>query len=252
MTAPHEIPPRYELKYLISERVADQVRAALSPFCVLDAHSAQAADHQYAIRSLYLDTPGRRLYRASREGLASRFKVRIRQYAAAAPTFLELKSKAGSVVRKTRASVEGDFVSHVVGPLLPEVTREERAFRARVDGLGLVPSLLVRYEREAWASVVDPYARITFDRRVACQPARGYDLGGDASEWLPLDDTGTMGAGAVLLELKSALDVPRWMATLAQRLELRRAGFSKYCNGIERCAGRVALVEELGAVPRWA
>ncbi len=252
MTARYEIPPRYELKYLISERVAAQVRAGLSPFCELDAHSARAPDRQYVIRSLYLDTPGHRLYRASREGLASRFKVRIRQYAAAGPTFLEIKSKAGAVVRKTRASVGGDFLPHVVGPLLPDAPPNERAFRARVDGLGLAPALLVRYEREAWASVVDRYARVTFDRRIACQPARGYDLGGDAGAWLPLDDRDTMGAGAVLLELKSALDVPRWMASLAERLELRRTGFSKYCNGLERCAGRAALVEELGAVSRWA
>lgn len=252
MSGPRAIPDRYELKYLVPESSVPALRAALAPYCALDAHSAAAAGRQYVISSLYLDTAQRDLYRVSREGRPERFKVRLRRYGDGEAVFLEVKHKRGGLVRKSRAKAGADFAAALSSPAAPDASAAEQDFRRRVARFDLGPTLLVRYEREAYSSTVDAYARVTLDRRIACQPAQGWDLRGDPSRFRAIDDAGTMGSirGAVLLELKSTVEVPRWMVALAQRLELRRAGFSKYCNGLERCFA--SLSPQLDAVSRFA
>ena len=77
--------------------------------------------------------------------------------------------------------------------------------------------------------VVQPWHRLDFDHGPAA--------------WVTADGPTTLGAvrRAVVLELKSTLDVPRWMARLTERLALRRVGVSKYCNGVDRVWGEAAL-----------
>lgn len=252
------IPDRYELKYVIPLEAVDEVRARLLPFCELDKHSARSADRLYAIHSIYLDTPGRDLYRVSREGRPSRFKVRMRRYGTAAgptgPVFLEVKRKSNGFVRKSRAQVpvEG-FVERLCGAPPSDASANEVAFRRECDRLGLEPMTLMRYEREAWFSRIDGYARVTFDHRMLCQPARGFSFDADPRAWVSLDDSSVLKRvpRAVLLELKCTRDVPRWMVGLVRSLELRRTGFSKYCTSVERLYGFKTPASLLNLESRW-
>ena len=104
-TATIEIPDRYELKYVIPEWQTDAVRRAIEPFCVLDPNSAREPSRQYAIQSLYLDTPNRDLYRISREKRARRWKARVRSYDGSDTVFLEVKNKDHDLVKKPRARI---------------------------------------------------------------------------------------------------------------------------------------------------
>jgi hypothetical protein len=93
----------------------------------------------------------------------------------------------------------------------------------------------VEYEREAFASVIDGYARVTLDRRVVCQPATRLDLDAWATSWRPVDHDArtSMGEPVFVLELKFERRPPRWMVDLVRRLDLVRRSFSKYCFSVE-------------------
>ena len=103
---------------------------------------------------------------------------------------------------------------------------------AATSGAG--PTLNVRYRREAWASQVDDYARVTFDRGIEAQRAFAWDLKGDPNGWLPFDEHWRHGqrGRTVVLELKCLLTVPWWIGELVRGQALKRSSFSKYSIGI--------------------
>lgn len=240
-----EIPDRYELKYIIPEWQTDLVRRAIEPFCILDPNSARNADRQYAIQSLYLDTPNRDLYRVSREKRARRWKARIRTYDGADKVFFEIKLKDHDMVKKPRARIPvGEWVERLRGSLHPDASVAERLFRERVERYDLVPTLMVRYQREAWLSTVDSYARVTFDRCVVCQPWDRWSLDADPQGWVSLDSPRSMCGvpDGVVLELKCLSAVPRWLSSIPQQVGLPKTRYSKYCKGVERLYARDTLL----------
>jgi hypothetical protein len=245
------IPRRYELKYALPESRVDAVREAILPYCALDRFCALRPERSYVIRTLYLDTFGRELYRRSREGRPRSVKVRVRTYGdeGTAPVFLELKRKEHGFILKTRGRIDAAWAERLHGPAATGAGPEEQAFRDQLARRALQPTLLVRYEREAWFSEVDEYARVTFDRRITCQAWPRWELGGSREAQVPIDDGPSLGGvpRGVLLELKCTLDFPRWMTALVQRLGLVRAGYSKYCTGVERIWGPAAA-----GPPGWA
>lgn len=106
-------------------------------------------------------------------GLAAgtRFKLRIRSYGDGdGPVKLEVKRKLRDIIYKTSATVSPD------GWSAAELLQLVESVRA-------LPRILVRYERLAFSSVVDSYVRVTFDRRMICQPVEGLDLQGDPLAW---------------------------------------------------------------------
>ncbi len=120
----------------------------------------------------------------------------------------------------------------------------ERLFCERLERFGLVPTLMVRYEREAWLSTVDSYARVTFDRRVVSQAWHAWSFDADDGNGLALDSSHSMLTvpRGVVLELKCLTAVPHWLSNLARDVGLVRARYSKYCRGIERNFACDALV----------
>lgn len=86
---------------------------------------------------------------------------------------------------------------------------------------GARPQNIVRYEREAFVSEVDEYARVTFDRRICVQPADGWSMQGYANEWTMVDgawhDNGL--DSPVVLEVKCEWRMPNWLQVLLRRYE---------------------------------
>lgn len=249
MSDPIAIPDRHELKFVIPEGRVEAVRAAIRPFCELDRHCQAAPGHQYVIESLYLDTPARDLYRVSRERRASRFKLRVRRYGPDADRiFFEVKNKDRGMIRKLRAKVPArGWAARLEGASPDDASAAELDFGAKLARYLLRPTVLVRYEREAYVSVVDDYARVTFDRNVVCQAHPAFDFEADPCAWLSIDHPGALKRvhHGVVLELKCTLDAPRWMTRLVETLGLRRMGVSKYCNGVESVWGREGFAPDL-------
>jgi len=240
-----EIPDRYELKYLIAESRVDAVRRAIEPYCVLDPNCERMPGHEYGIQSLYLDTPNRDLFRISRERRPRRWKARVRHYDASDRVFLEIKNKDHDLIKKQRARIPFEHWAERVHQM-PDMTASaaERIFCQRREQYDLVPTLMVRYLREAWLSTVDSYARVTFDRRIVCQPWSDWSLDVDGAQWLALDGSHSMLTvpTGVVLELKCLTAVPRWLSQVVQSVGLVRARYSKYCKGIERHFARDTLL----------
>lgn len=244
---------RYELKYLVPERLLPAIRAAAHATCRLDRYAG--ADGTYRIRSLYFDTRAHDLYWANAREAASRFKVRARNYpGTTSPVFLEVKNRILDVIVKTRAAVPAASWRRVIdceGRALAELSKANLrgafAFANRVHLHHLEPTLLVEYEREAYESEIDSYARLTFDRNIQVQPPLGFNLDADPKRWRDVDHTlRTRTTEPVsILELKFERCPPAWMVSLVSRLELTRLSFSKYCYGLsdelERTPARTAV-----------
>jgi hypothetical protein len=240
-----EVPDRYELKYLISESQVEAVRRAIAPFCVLDPNCERLPGNEYGIQSLYLDTLNRDLFRISCERRGFRWKARVRRYDGSDRVFLEIKNKDHDLIKKQRGRIplEG-WVERTHAIPGPDAGRAECMFCQRRERFDLIPTLMVHYMREAWFSVVDSYARVTFDRRINCQPWTDWSLDvPDELNWLALDSAHSMRTvqQGVVLELKCLTAVPRWLSNVVQNVGLVRARYSKYCKGIERHYARDTL-----------
>lgn len=234
---------RLELKFLIDEIVADRIRAQIRPYCTADRHSAEglrSGFNGYVINSLYLDTPALAFHAAKERGDPNRIKLRVRTYYKSPTATLEVKCRRSNVIDKRRAIVASSEVARAAqgtfgpGSCPGQSDSVIRDFARTVATSGAQPKLTVRYEREAYESQVDHYARVTFDRRIRVRPTRDWNLYPDESNWCRIDDhwRTPLPTHPVVLELKCETAVPRWMSELIRCNELAQTSFSKYSVGI--------------------
>lgn len=256
-----EIIERYEYKFLVPARLVPEIKAVALTTSRLDAHAGEGGS--YKIRSLYFDTPSLDLYAANEREQGRRFKSRVRMYpGATGPYFLEVKSRYQDVIVKSRAAVPAESWRQAMKcesatiDALPERTRSAvLAFVSKLIAHHLEPVLLVEYEREAYVSEIDSYARLTFDRKICAQSRTELDLEADDRHWRSIDhlvQTRTP-EPATVLELKFERRPPAWMVAMVKRLELVRYAFSKYCYGLANALAlpstdRVAAASVSGAV----
>lgn len=226
---------RREFKYLLAAETVELFRRSLAPYCILDPMCAQRPDHRYTIDSLYLDTTDRQLYASNDLELPRRFKARVRTYPdnADAPAYLEIKARDGDIIYKTRGAVPKEDVAALLEkpPHRVHDPNLERFFSLRLRH-NLAPVCLVRYQREAWVSQLDPYTRVTFDTHIRHQRMEQWCLQSDPRQWRSNDAAPLTQNGGVrsptILELKFERAVPGWLSRLVARWDLDRRAFSKY------------------------
>ncbi len=247
---------RFEYKYFVPEAWCDRIRRFIAPYTEPDREAGTA--DTYTITNLYFDTPHLAFYQAHRNGALDRFKLRVRSYGERGDgdVFFEVKRKTKQVVRKNRARVPRDVWEPVLRgdyrlPLEGAAGRNLEDFLGRALRFDILPTLLIRYEREAYGSAFGDYARLTLDRAIRWQEPRGLDLEGDETAWSCVDSPfATNGVReGVLLELKFTSVVPAWMCALVRTFELERCQFSKYLTAIEHRHG--TLMDE-GNLERWS
>lgn len=239
---------RLETKYLIDEVVADRVRRDIAPFCHADQYNDTSREHPgYTISSLYLDSPALAFHNAKERGDAERLKLRIRSYEGTPFAVLELKRKIANIIDKSRASVPRSAVERATLGLYrgerdsPETRSFLDEFAIKTATSGAQPTLHVRYEREAYVSDVDSYARVTFDRGIVAQRTEDWSLEASPRRWCAFDHywRPDLRERNVVLELKCESFIPAWMSDLVRRNSLEAQSFSKYSIGI-RITGRQA------------
>jgi len=245
---------RLELKYLIDEPTVDRIRRDIEPYCEPDEHNpARSGRYQWAdplgyeIYSLYLDSPNLAFHRAKMRGDPERLKLRIRTYSKSSPALLELKRRVSDVIDKTRVLVDRkqaeEAATGLVAPVEdgPQARHSLNEFSRIVAESGAGPTLYVRYQREAYASVVDDYARVCFDRHIGAQRTESWDLDADPYGWREFGHywQPALADRSVVLELKCQSTIPPWLSDLVRRHSLNRTSFSKYSTGIH-LTGRVA------------
>ena len=231
---------RFELKYRISAQTAQAVQALVRRRLRRDEFTPVIAEEGYPVHSIYLDTPTLGLYHSTINGERNRFKLRVRFYNddPVSPVFLEIKRRNNNCISKQRAAV------HRLA--LPELLRggwarphhlhrgddsrqleAARAFcRLRAE-LYAEPCSHVAYSREAWTSPHDNSVRVTFDRRVCCEPTRQCRLSTEMPNPLPVFPVET-----VILEIKFTDRFPDWLNEIVQTLGLSIASAAKYVDGV--------------------
>ena len=214
---------RYELKYLMTleqKRVLEQVMAD---------HMHPDEHEEDLVCSIYYDTPDHLLIRRSIEKPVYKEKLRLRFYgeeADDAHTFVELKKKYRKVVYKRRLTLE-EYRERTGSP---QIAKEIDYFFAHYDPLA--PAALVTYERDAWFSNTDPNFRMTFDRNIRYRTF-GEDLPAGQIRFRVDKDRGgkLLQPDTCLLEVKTALGMPRWLLDFLNGNALYKTAFSKYGNG---------------------
>ena len=235
---------RREYKYLIDRSTAEAVRAAIAPFCQIDPHAAKSPTRTYTIDTLYLDTADLSLFWANDHEQVDRIKMRIRRYADAptGPVFFEVKRRINDVIAKSRGRCSPGAWSRLLAegkaPIPDEITGRDRQaverFLSLARSMHVRPFTLVRYRREPYVSLIDDYARVTFDTHIRAHKLEQLSFEPDGGCWRALDDAvlARSPSSMIVLELKFTNNVPLWLVNVTRRLGLMRGAFSKYGNSI--------------------
>lgn len=238
---------RYELKYLIPAALVAPISRFVETYCEMDYYSTVSEDHHYTINSLYLDTPSLFLLRFKESANAFNFNMRIRSYGEnpQPPYFFEIKYKLRDFVRKNRALVHdpnwaeiiewGTVPDHISGSSrknLEEFLRVKMTYNVQ-------PVILTQYRRKAYLSVVDDYARVTFDRDLRFQEVTDWCVRPDNRLLSHYDHPESFEEPGcnVILELKCEKKIPYWMVDLIRHFELEGGSFSKFGNSMATLLG---------------
>jgi hypothetical protein len=212
-------PAAFEIKFLLTEKQAQEVQTRLSGRLALDSHADPALGGAYRTTSLYTETPDFAVFR--RVGEYGTSKFRVRRYGSSGPVFLERKDKDGDRVHKARISASAaDLADLSVG----RTTAQGLSgwFRDEIARRQLAPICRISYDRVAYLGTAESGAvRATFDRRVRGETTTQWDVVpvGEATELLP---------GLVICEFKYRLALPHLFKEIIATLGLQSTPCSKY------------------------
>ncbi len=229
---------RLELKYIISEAVALEVRDFVSGYLELDEFGAGKPKLSYPVHSLYLDSSTLTTYWHTINGNKNRYKLRMRFYedAPGAPVFVEIKRRMNEAILKQRGGIRRDFVEAFLSGQQPDmsniVARDPKQIAAVHNFHALMvkhdarPKAHVAYLREAWISTSDNSLRVTMDRDVLVAPEFTTRFSAQLDD--PVKPFGNM----VVLELKFTSRFPSWLQELVRAFGLMQCSAAKYADGV--------------------
>jgi len=214
---------RYELKYMLTLEQKNIILDAISPYMTLDQYG------RTTIRNIYFDTEDYKLIRASIEKPAYKEKLRVRSYEQAShnsKVFVEIKKKYNHVVYKRRISIlENEAMQWLCERKYPNIAKKTQIANEIEYFLdfykGLVPSVFLTYEREAYYSNDGSDFRVTFDENILY---RKEDMSLTSSVY----GTSLLEDGKVLMEIKCSGGIPLWMVKVLSDKKIFKTSFSKY------------------------
>ncbi len=200
----------------------------------LPTHKYDGVHSITGIRTTYLDTPRLDSYREYLESRPIRKKVRIRQYGYDGVfeerCWIEIKIKRYAETLKRRfCCSSGGVVALLAGKdILAEVLRINanrpdaaeiyQASRSMMAKRRLRPVVRVDYERLAFEEPASDSTRITIDRNVRFHTTR---------------QSTSAGFGGIIMEVKCANGVPKWLADFRRDLALDGPSrFSKFARAV--------------------
>lgn len=250
---------RFELKYIIREEVALEVREFARSYLEIDEYGASRPNLSYPVHSLYLDSDSLDLYWHTINGNKNRYKLRLRFYEtqATAPVYFEIKRRMNDAILKQRGGVRHEAVDWLLAGHLPEPSHLLSADAGQLAALQRFSQLMnqhharpkahIAYQREAWISPHNNHIRLTMDRQVWCDPEPTSRLKTEL-----INPICVFGSN-VVLELKFTARFPDWFSELVRVFNLVQCSAAKYADGVvllgEYRLGRAALegVEPGGA-----
>jgi len=222
---------RFECKYMIPWQKAAALRRWIQNFLPPDSYAATLPEFTYPIGSLYLDSPGLRLYRMTEGGEKNRFKLRVRAYSddPETPVFFEIKRRIDRVISKSRVLLSRlDARDILLGRISPRMIAQNgdlhhlETYLNLMIGLSAQPVVRVRYLREAYESQNGDKLRLTFDHHLEYAHTSDFNFSIDEAVWHAVPMSG------VLLEVKFTDMYPQWVGEMIRHFELQKIPFSKY------------------------
>lgn len=211
---------RIEIKYLITR---DQMAAVVH---AMEGHMLLDHFGHTTIRNIYFDTDTYRIARQSIEKPDYKEKLRVRSYKLVSDddqVFVELKKKYESVVYKRREAMPlseaKQWLLEGVRENTSQITREISYFCSLYEGIK--PKVYLSYERDAYYDPNDSTFRVTFDENIR---ARSDDLSltSDVGGVLLLPED------MIVMEVKTAGGMPRWLLDALTKEAIYPGSFSKY------------------------
>ena len=227
---------RFEFKYWVTEAVVQQLHALTKDYLRCDDWALGGQRNT----SLYLDSDDNTFLDLHTQKAPDRSKLRIRAYGSppSGPAFFEVKRKVKRVTFKDRAVVPMEALPALLNGEIPSTLRLKSADEQRTLEHFLylmlmhraTPKVIISCRREAFTSVEpEDGVRLTLDRDICYQPARGPTLIGDPKAWIYLCGQGNyQPEAATLIELKFRGIAPLWVGELIQKLKLSVSACSKY------------------------
>jgi len=239
---------RYELKFMIPEKLVAPISDFISIYCSIDKHAINIPGNYYTINNLYFDTKDFLFLRRKLEMVENRFNIRVRSYGNSylGPYFLEVKQKKIDLVKKYRATVYDKkwykmftVPDYDIDEIKTEDTENRDLFFKLAYTFHASPKILTQTKRKAYMSDVDDYCRVTFDKDLQYQPEESYNLVPDPSKLMSYEYSHLVDPiNTIVLEIKCYPDkVPPWVIDLIKTFDLQRRGFSKYSLGIFQILG---------------
>ncbi len=233
---------RFEIKFIIPKYLVEPISDYLEVYCEMDDYSAKSPDKFYTVNNLYFDTSQFMFLKNRLDDTGNRFNLRVRSYGneSGPPYFFEIKQKVSGYLRKYRGFVNGeDWPAYLGESVVSDDkylsdNKNIRLFQRMVYSYGATPKILTQYRRKAYASLVDSYARATFDIDLRYMEQREYELFPVDAKMTHYDHSNSFEPECeVVLELKCFTNyVPLWMIDLVRHFNLKTRGFSKYASGI--------------------
>ena len=87
---------RYEFKYFLRKRIAEEIQEHASKFMLLDSHAHSTSNNQYFVRSIYFEDDFNSNFDEKVDGHRVRKKFRLRYYSRnlnSGPVFLETRGR---------------------------------------------------------------------------------------------------------------------------------------------------------------
>ena len=233
-----------ELKYLIPNHTALQVRAFIQQHLELDEYGHGQPNLSYPVHSLYLDSDDWKIYWRTVNGDKNRFKLRVRYYNEnpKVPVFFEIKRRMKDVILKERCGVRREAVDQILQGQFPaahqivgDCPEEHQAlaeFMRLMLHLNARPKMHVAYQREAYVSARNNEFRITLDRAVQVQPRTDGQLG------TAMENPYVCTEDVVILELKFTGRFPSWYREIVRVFDCFQCGAAKFVEGTMMHHGR--------------
>jgi SPX domain protein involved in polyphosphate accumulation len=210
---------RREQKYILSGQQRQALLELMAQRMVPDKFSRSY------VRSVYFDTPDRRIIRRSLEQPVYKEKLRLRSYGDRSEVFLELKKKYKGIVYKRRVSLTLEEAMAYMAD--PSARLDKGQIGREIDYVkdfygALEPTVYLYYDRLAWKCPDDPL-RITLDWNVGYR-LDDLDIASD-SPTKPL-----LEPDKSLLEIKTPTAMPLWLTAFLSEQGIYKTSFSKYGN----------------------
>lgn len=211
---------RHELKFVISELLAEQIEFNIKHYMKLDGNHVESF---YAVRSLYFDDIYDTCLKQLEAGVDNRYKYRIRLYNGKTDTIhLEKKSKSHEMTLKEMQDISRDEVQSLIEGSAPQGSGDLKMGLIRDHYTKLMkPVCIVEYDRTAYTEECGN-VRITFDRNVRGTYDTGKFLDKEISQKRVIPE------GQLILEVKYDEFLPSYILNAINYNSLRRQSVSKY------------------------